>query len=392
MPQILENSLNYERVEDDTSAIDQDGGRVKADDILANSIDHKELIPDTAAVLSDRRTDSLSLVELSLTNSTGGSSASDSSMTAPLSMPQGVAKQLEPVMAPFGYISSLPSKGVRQKLINALNVWVEVPSDALTTITSIISDVHDLSLMLDDVEDNSSLRRAMPATHSVFGVPQTVNSATYQIVDVISRASDLGNPASLRAVIDEMKSLLVGQGLDLLWTHNVSVPSVEEYLQMVDGKTGGLFRMVSKLMVTQSTGPDKLGDLGWFMTLFGRFFQIRDDYANLVLDQYTMTKGFCEDLDEGKWSFVLVHAFENATPSVRTLLYSMSMQRRAAGSAAPGHKELVMKLLQESGSLEHTVQVLQELQADLMDELVAVETRIGKCNPAIRSIVDALKV
>ena len=43
----------------------------------------------------------------------------------------------------------------------------------------------------------------MPATHSVFGMPQTVNSATYQIVDVISRASGMRNAAALEAVVGQ---------------------------------------------------------------------------------------------------------------------------------------------------------------------------------------------
>lgn len=48
----------------------------------------------------------------------------------------------------------------------------------------------------DDIEDGSQLRRALPSTHSVFGIPLTANSATYQIVDLISRASKLGGSAS----------------------------------------------------------------------------------------------------------------------------------------------------------------------------------------------------
>ena len=104
-----------------------------------------------------------------------------------------------------------------------------------------------------------------------------------------------------------MKNLLIGQGHDLLWVNLTSIPTNEEYLRMVDGsesrtqtflkhginqsltcistETGGLFRMISRLMIAQSQFPNRPTDLDRLMTLLGRFFQIRDDYTNLVLDQ-----------------------------------------------------------------------------------------------------------
>lgn len=33
---------------------------------------------------------------------------------------------------------------------------------------------------------------------------------------------------------DELKNLFVGQSLDLYWTRNMVVPSVEQYFQMVE--------------------------------------------------------------------------------------------------------------------------------------------------------------
>lgn len=36
-------------------------------------------------------------------------------------------------------------------------------------------------------------------------------------------------------IVEELKNMLIGQSLDLRWVHDVSTPSVEEYLQMVDG-------------------------------------------------------------------------------------------------------------------------------------------------------------
>lgn len=52
------------------------------------------------------------------------------------------------------------------------------------------------------------MRRSRPSTHCVFGVPQTINSATYQVVDVIARTRSLGDSESLDAVISKINSSL----------------------------------------------------------------------------------------------------------------------------------------------------------------------------------------
>lgn len=43
----------------------------------------------------------------------------------------------------------------------------------------------------------------------------------------------------------------------------------------------------------------------------GLYFQIRDDYCNLSLKEYSENKSFCEDLTEGKFSFPIIHAIQS---------------------------------------------------------------------------------
>jgi len=51
------------------------------------------------------------------------------------------------VKAPFEYISSMPSKGVREKFVDALNVWFDVPENIISTIKNIAAKLHSASLM-----------------------------------------------------------------------------------------------------------------------------------------------------------------------------------------------------------------------------------------------------
>ena len=107
---------------------------------------------------------------------------------------------------------------------------------------------------LDDIEDSSPLRRANPATHTIFGCGQTGNSANYQIIQALDEVRKLdcsqcleifsGKRSALSAlgfsisfIIEEMRNLFLGQSLDLHWTCNLICPSLNEYLKMLDQST-----------------------------------------------------------------------------------------------------------------------------------------------------------
>ena len=72
---------------------------------------------------------------------------------------------------------------------------------------------------------------------------------------------------------------------------------------------GGLFNLAVRLMELFSPKQSEATtDFVSLTSLLGLYFQIRDDYANLCLDEYTANKSFAEDLTEGKFSFPIIHA------------------------------------------------------------------------------------
>ena len=71
--------------------------------------------------------------------------------------------------------------------------------------------------------------------------------------------------------------------------------------------SGGLFNLAVRLMQLFSQDVHNYEEL---TSLLGLYFQIRDDYANLCLEEYAVNKSFAEDLTEGKFSFPIVHAIQ----------------------------------------------------------------------------------
>jgi len=51
------------------------------------------------------------------------------------------------ILEPFTYITSSPSKEIRTKLIEAFNLWLNVPTDRLQLISKVVNMLHNASLM-----------------------------------------------------------------------------------------------------------------------------------------------------------------------------------------------------------------------------------------------------
>lgn len=65
-------------------------------------------------------------------------------------------------------------------------------------IQAIIADLHNASLLVDDIEDNSKLRRGIPVAHSIFGVAPVINTANYVYFLALERCHALGNDDAMK--------------------------------------------------------------------------------------------------------------------------------------------------------------------------------------------------
>ncbi|EPS41436.1 hypothetical protein H072_4656 [Dactylellina haptotyla CBS 200.50] len=293
------------------------------------------------------------------------------------------------VMEPCEYIASMPSKKVRKAMIRALDSWYLVPHDSMEIITNIIDLLHTSSLIIDDIENNSPLRRGRPAAHMAFGMPQSVNAANYLFVKCLEEVQKL-SPAAIHVYTEELRNLHIGQGTDLHWTFHGSCPSEAEYIRMIDGKTGGLFRMACRLMKADATKNHNL-DANRLFTVMGRFFQIRDDYQNLTFATYSTAKGELSDLDEGKYSFMLIRALNNGSNTFDSKLKNLLQLRSRQGYLTPEQKILAMRCMTRSKSMEYTFTVIKELEAEVERILESLESSVGEHNWTIRAIMARLR-
>lgn len=111
------------------------------------------------------------------------------------------------------------------------------------------------------------------------------------------------------------------------------------------------------------------------------YFQIRDDFINLVDEEYMKSKSFCEDLTEGKFSFPVIHCIKSFPDDHR--LSSILKQRTDDTDV----KRYAQKIMKESGSLEYTRTKCTTLKEEILTEI----QKLGG-NAPLTKLVEALDV
>ena len=192
--------------------------------------------------------------------------------------------------------------------------------------------VHNGTLVVDDIEDDSPTRRGMPAAHIKHGVDVAINfgNALYYmpLLPLMENKENLSCDiiAKIYGVYgQEMINLSMGQAMDIYW-HNGHADHVSEkqYLQMCAFKTGTLARMSSKIAAILAGADEKAIELiGEYAETIGVAFQIQDDILNLTADsdKAQFKEDYIgSDITEGKRTLMIIHTLETASSEDRQRL------------------------------------------------------------------------
>jgi len=229
---------------------------------------------------------------------------------------------------------------------------------------------------IDDIEDNSILRRGIPVAHSIYGVASTVNTANYVLFLALEKVLQLGHQEATKVYTEQLLELHRGQGMEIYWRDNFQCPTEADYKLMTIRKTGGLFMLAIRLMQLFS---DNKKDFSRLTAILGLYFQIRDDYCNLRNKEYSENKSFCEDLTEGKFSFPIIHAIQNEKQD-HQVLHILRQRTRDVEV-----KRYCISLLEKLGSFKYTQQTLEDL-----DKIARKEVEKLGPNPIMENLLNDL--
>ena len=150
--------------------------------------------------------------------------------------------------------------------------------------------VHNASLVIDDIIDESDLRRGSESAWAAFGHGPAIIASD----GLLGEAFDLfsSDERAMRAVSEAMVELGEGEASEL-----VEQPtSEEEYMQLARRKTGALFRAAAELgAIAADAEPYAVEAAGDYAERVGVAFQMRDDVLDATADAEKLGKPAGQD-------------------------------------------------------------------------------------------------
>jgi geranylgeranyl diphosphate synthase type I len=250
--------------------------------------------------------------------------------------------------------------------------------------------IHNFSLLHDDIQDRSPLRRGRPTAWSIWGEAQAINAgdALFALAHLAIQHLPVGDSPdavrleTLRVLDEACLYLTCGQHMDIDFETQGDV-SVETYLEMVAGKTAALMATSAHLgALAAGAEPDVQMHYRAFGQNLGMAFQVMDDVLDIWGDPAVTGKRAAIDIHDRKKSlpvlYGLAHSaglrglyarqepFDEGTVRRVNALLDEAGARPYAEGVAEAYSRQALKALDEAYPEPEAGALLRELADDLL--------------------------
>lgn len=177
--------------------------------------------------------------------------------------------------------------------------------------------IHNFSLVHDDIQDYSDLRRGRPTVWKKWNMPQAINVGDMLFILAQSAIVKIADHVSAEAAIQASRiiqtacaALSTGQFLDISYETRSDL-TMEDYWPMVAGKTAALLAACTQVGALLGGADASMQDI-WhnFGHYLGLAFQVQDDYLGIWGDSALTGKSTESDLVAGKKSLPVLYGLE----------------------------------------------------------------------------------
>jgi geranylgeranyl pyrophosphate synthase len=224
-------------------------------------------------------------------------------------------------------------------------------------VAAAVELLHTASLVHDDINDRSDLRRGNPTVNAQWGDSLALLAGDFLFIRLLNLIAAFESRV-IRVVADSCLALVEGETLQVLTLGDTRMTE-ETYLRIVGQKTAALFSACAELGVIMAGGARQLvaafRDYGYNL---GVAFQIRDDTLDLVSRSEMLGKPVASDLGQGKMSLATLFALRRSEEA-RAVLVSDDTGR-------------AIQLLRDTGAIEYAMLKAREYSERARDSLSVV--------------------
>ncbi|MEM4331931.1 MAG: polyprenyl synthetase family protein [Candidatus Micrarchaeia archaeon] len=260
-------------------------------------------------------------------------------------------------------------------LLTSVEAFNGNPEDALE-IAAGIEIFHNFTLVHDDIEDNSEMRRGKPCLHISYGIPLAINAGDGMFAHVFkslkeSRLTPYQKDRIIGMFAEAFIGVVDGQGYEIGWIENNMWDISEKmYLDMAGGKTGDLMGACTQIGSFIGGASERdMEEMRLFGYEIGLAFQIQDDVLNLVGEEEKYKKEIGGDIREGKRTLIVIKALERLGENEKRELISILAKKENT------HEEIVraIELMKGCGAIDYAKEYAERLVASAKNRLSVVK-------------------
>jgi octaprenyl-diphosphate synthase len=258
------------------------------------------------------------------------------------------------------YLFQGGGKRMRPALLLLAARLLERDSDEEVTYAAVVELIHTATLVHDDIIDHATLRRGRRTLHSIWGSNLTVLLGDWLYTTAMRMALEHDNLKVIDRLCQATLSMTEGELLVLDRLGAVDL-SVEEYFDIIDRKTAGLFAAACAVpALMRPARPDAIPALERYGRALGLCFQVVDDLLDFTAREDELGKPVLSDLREGKLTLPLLLAMPRLAAAERRAVEGVLEDRSFARFAA----EEILELVRREGTIEESTRIAERHGAE----------------------------
>ena len=266
----------------------------------------------------------------------------------------------------YDYIFNVKGKKTRALLCLLASKSSDIKPSSRIALASIIELLHTATLVHDDVVDESERRRGSKSVNQVW-----TNSYSVLMGDFIySKAFILMVKLGVSSILDELakatNDIARGEIIQLELFENKQPITLDDLLKVSYLKTGRLFEASAKTgAMLACKSKEEIKIFGLLGKTLGTAFQIKDDILDYEAFRIDTGKPLFQDFREGKITFPLYFALQNANKKNRRFL----LDRLGQSKLLKKDQNVIYQLIQDDKTQKEINALLDKYAKETLKHL-----------------------